>query len=679
VDLSRGLLKRLLRRSAKIRKGQPSGEPVEEEPPIPKAPEKPRPKPIERGEEPAPERARVYSSSEEEVPFPIKVVGKEVYVEGKQAGTRVRVLPKEALEQEQFFKYAGPQHEGKEEEQKPEEKKPEDDRSMIVQLPKVSESLRERGLMQIGIIEKGGVRGAPTGMAIPKTGEERLSSEWEPPKLSEVDIKYALIEPYAYATIRWNEQLGELVYTMIEPPLTQKEQQTLDKIRGLIVDLLDINLMDIKNVKEVQKYLKGKLNQIIADYEIVVNEAEYNKVLYYIYRNFLGLEKIEPFMQDLNIEDISCDGVNIPIFVYHRKYGSLRTNVMFAESEELNRFITKLAQRTGKHISVAEPLLDGALPDGSRLQATFSSGGDIAMRGSTFTIRKFTKDPLTIIDFMNYGTVPAKIAAYLWLALEFRNSLLIAGGTATGKTSALNALSLFLHPESKIVSIEDTPEIKLPHEHWIAKVARSGYGGETEEGKRRGEISMFDLLKAALRERPDELIVGEVRGEEAYVLFQGMATGHAGLATIHAESVEAVINRLKTPPINLSAGLLQHLDIIMIMGFSRIKGIDVRRVKEIAEVIGVDIKTGKPITNSLFKWVPAGDYFEFSSDQSYVLNKIIEEKGIDEASIWEELDRRASVLEWMKKQGIRYYEDVGRIVATYYKNPQEVLSKIGGK
>jgi flagellar protein FlaI len=685
VNLSKGFLRRLFKRSAKQIRGEEKA-PEEKKASVPRTmpkeavpTQKPAPKVERVTEAPKPVQRPKIIYSEEEVTVPIKVIGKEVYVEGtgRKKSLPVKVISKEDLEEEtKFYKFAGPQPEPGKEKDKSKQPKIEKT-SLMVEFPHVTEELRSKGFLPT-IVEKGGVRGAPVGMAIPKEGSGRISSEWEPPKVSEVDIKYPLIDPYAYATIRWDEGQGELVYTLIEPPLTKKEQQTLEKIRDLIVDLLDINLMDIKNIKEVQKYLKGKLNQIIADYEIVVNEAEYNKILYYIYRNFLGLEKIEPLMQDPNIEDISCDGVNIPIFVYHRKYGSLKSNIMFTESEEVNKFITKLAQRTGKHISVAEPLLDGALPDGSRLQATFSTGGDIAMRGSTFTIRKFTKDPLTIIDFMNYGTIPAKIAAYLWIALEFRNSILISGGTATGKTSALNALSLFLHPEAKIVSIEDTPEIRLPHEHWIAKVARSGYGGETEEGKRRGEISMFDLLKAALRERPDELIVGEVRGAEAYVLFQGMATGHAGLATIHAESVEAVINRLKTAPINLSAGLLQHLDIILIMGFSRIKGIDVRRIKEVAEVIGVDIKTGKPITNVLFKWIPAGDYFEFSSDQSYVLNKIVEEKGIGEASIWQELDRRANVLEWMKKQNIRYFEDVGRIVATYYKDPQEVLSKIGG-
>ena len=549
---------------------------------------------------------------------------------------------------------------------------------IIINFPDISEALSRKKEITDITEKKSAVRGIP--LMIHKMPKDKvlkkISNAWEAPNLKDIDVRYPLIEPYAYAVIKWNEEIEALSYTVIEPPLTKKEKEKLETLKGLIIDLLDVNLMDVKNIREVQKYLKQKLNQMIQDYEINLTEVEYNKILYYIYRNFLGLGKIEPLMQDPSIEDISCDGVNIPIFVYHRKYGSLKTNIVFESQDELNKFISKLAQRAGKHISVAEPLLDGALPDGSRLQATYSSGKDIAMRGSTFTIRKFTKDPLTITDFINFGTIPPLIAAYLWLVIEYHNSILISGGTATGKTSTLNALCLFLPPEAKIVSIEDTPELRLPHEHWIAKVARIGYGPEGESGRRKGEVSMFDLLKAALRERPDEIIVGEVRGSEAYVLFQGMATGHAGLATIHAESIEAVINRLTTPPINLSAGLLQHLDVVLIMGFARIKGIDVRRVKEVVEVIGVDEKTNKPITNTLFKWVPAGDYFEFSSDRSYLLNKIIEEKGVPEKSIWEEIERRQAILEWMKKENIRYYKDVGKIVASYYKNPEEVMKKI---
>lgn len=552
---------------------------------------------------------------------------------------------------------------------------------VIFEFPRVAEDLKSRGVITVGQRSVGDVRGIPAMLALPEAQKnKKISSEWEPIVSSTINIRYALIEPYAYVNIRWNEKTDEVIYTVIEPPLTKSEDENIKKLMGMIIDLLDINLMSVTEMGAVKKYLIDKIDSLIEDYGFELTKAEYDKIIYYMERNFLGLGTIEPMMQDADIEDISCDGVGVPIFVFHRKYGSMKTNTQINSEDELNQFITKLAQRCGKHISVADPLVDGALPDGSRLQATYSSGGDIATKGSTFTIRKFTKDPLTIIDLMVFGTIPATMAAYLWLAIEFRNSILVAGGTATGKTSTLNTLCLFLHPETKIVSIEDTPELALPHEHWVAKISRTGYGPEIGEGRKRGEISMYDLLRAALRERPDEIIVGEVRGKEAYVLFQAMATGHAGMATIHAESTEAVINRLITEPINLSSGLLQHLNLILVMTNSRIKGVDVRRVKELVEILGIDTRSGKPITNQLFKWVASGDYYEFSSDRSYILNKIVEEKGIPEASVWEELQRRTAVLEWMKKEGIRFYKDVGRIIAVYYKSPEEILKKVfGGK
>jgi len=552
---------------------------------------------------------------------------------------------------------------------------------VIFEFPRVAEDLKASGVITVGQKAVGDVRGIPTMFALPKAEKSRkISSEWEPAVSSTINLRYPLIEPYAYANIRWNEKTQEVIYTLIEPPLTDKENNMLEKLMEMVVDLLDINLMNVTEMGAVKKYLREKIDALIEDYGFDMSKPEYDKIMYYMERNFLGLGTIEPMMQDPEIEDISCDGVGVPIFIFHRKYGSTKANVTFNDEEELNKFIVKLAQRCGKHISVADPLVDGALPDGSRLQATYSFGGDIATKGSTFTIRKFTKDPLTIIDLMNFGTIPATMAAYLWLAIEFRNSVLIAGGTATGKTSCLNTLCLFLHPETKILSIEDTPELVLPHEHWVAKIARTGYGPDLAEGRKRGEISMFDLLRAALRERPDELIVGEVRGKEAYVLFQAMATGHAGMATIHAESTEAVVNRLITAPISLSTGLLQHLNLILVMTNSRVKGVDVRRVKEVVEILGMDMKTDKPITNEFFKWVPSGDYYEFASDRSYILNKIVEEKGISEASVWEELQRRTAILEWMKKEGIRFYKDVGRIIAIYYKTPEDILKRVfGGK
>ncbi|MFC2174389.1 type II/IV secretion system ATPase subunit [archaeon] len=510
---------------------------------------------------------------------------------------------------------------------------------------------------------------------IPTQYLKKMGVAWKPPEFTEVNQIYSLVKPFAFANLFWDKNESRLSYYILEPHLTKEQQRTLQMIKEIVVDLLDVNLFEIKSTTSVRDILKEKVDKVIRDYGMAVTEHEYQKILYYMYRDFLGLGIIEGLMHDPNIEDISCDGVKIPLYIYHRKYASIPSNLMFHNEETLNKFIIRMAQRCGKHISVAEPLLDGALPDGSRLQATFSSHKDIAMQGSTFTIRKFTKDPLTITDLLNFGTLPEMIGAYLWVAMEYRKSILYAGGTATGKTSFLNAMSMFLPAEMKIISIEDTPEVRLPHEHWLQKVVRTGFGRADLTGRKSGEISMYDLLRAALRERPDEIIVGEVRGKEAYVLFQGMATGHAGMATIHGDSVDAVMHRLQTPPINLSAGLLQHLNIIIILTKARIKGIEVRRIKEVVEVLGLT-KEQEPIINTLFRWNPATDTFEFSSDKSYVFQRIIEDKGIEEKDIWEEVQRRRQILKWMKENNIRYYIDVGKIIQKYYSAPEEVLKNI---
>ncbi len=510
---------------------------------------------------------------------------------------------------------------------------------------------------------------------IPKQYLKKMSSAWKPPEFTGINQVYPLIKPFAFANLVWDKGENHLMYYALEPYLTKEQERELQLIKEIVVDLLDINLFEVKGESSVREVLKKKVDKVIKDYNMQLSEHEYQKLLYYIYRDFLGLGRIEAMMHDPNIEDISCDGVKIPLYIYHRHYASVPTNIMFTGEDELNKFIIRIAQRCGKHISVAEPLLDGALPDGSRVQATFSSHKDIAMHGSTFTIRKFTKDPLTITDLLNFGTLPEMIGAYLWIAIEYRKSLLFAGGTASGKTSFLNAMSMFLPEEMKIVSIEDTPEIRLPHEHWLQKVVRTGFGREDLAGRKQGEITMYDLLRAALRERPDELIVGEVRGKEAYVLFQGMATGHSGMATIHGDSVDAVMHRLQTPPISLSAGLLQHLSIIVVLTKARIKGMEVRRIKEIVEVLGLT-KNQEPIINTLFKWDPATDTFEFASDKSYIFQRIIEDKGIEEKDIWEEVQRRTQVLKWMKDNNIRYYIDVGKIIQKYYSAPEEVLKNI---
>jgi flagellar protein FlaI len=385
-------------------------------------------------------------------------------------------------------------------------------------------------------------------------------------------------------------------------------------------------------------------------------------------RDFLGLGKIEPLMRDSEIEDISCDGVNIPIYVYHRNpsIGSVQTNVIFTDKEELDSFVIRLAQVSGKSISVAEPLVDATLPDGSRLQATL--GTDIAKKGSNFTIRKFMEEPLTPTHLLNYKTIDSRALAYLWLAVDFGRSILIAGGTASGKTTLLNVLSLFIRPEKRIVSIEDTSELLLPHPHWVSTVARTPISRPGKE-----EVDLFKLLKESIRQRPEYIVVGEVRGQEAFILFQQISTGHPSLATIHADTIERLFDKLITPPISLPPGLIGSLDLVVFLCRTRYKEKFVRRVTQILEMIRYDEKKGKPIVNKVFEWNPFTDKIEVTN-KSTLLKKISSAVGITESELVEELKRRTIVLEWMQKRNITSYRDVYALITEYYHNPNHVLA-----
>ena len=335
-----------------------------------------------------------------------------------------------------------------------------------------------------------------------------------------------------------------------------------------------------------------------------------------------------------------------------------------------------MAQRCNRHISVAEPLLDGRLPNNSRVQATF--GREVTQHGPTFTIRRFKTDPMTPIQLINYKSCPPRIFAYMWLALEhsYTASTIISGGTATGKTSMLNALAIFLPPEAKIVTIEDTQELNLPQEHWLPAVTRSGFGSSTAEGKKQGEVDMFDLLRAALRQRPDYLVVGEIRGAEANVMFTGMATGHPGMGTIHADSMEALINRLTTRPINLSPALLQSLNLCFLLTHAKIEGKAIRRVKEVVEITGMDLKKGEPIYQTVFRWDPGTDEFIYDTKESSIVKRISISRGMTQDEVWEEINRRSLVLSWMAENNIVNFKDVGNIIKEYMRDPDKILQKI---
>jgi len=395
--------------------------------------------------------------------------------------------------------------------------------------------------------------------------------------------------------------------------------------------------------------------------------------MYYIYRNFIGYNEIHVILNDPYIEDISCDGINVPVYVIHRKYGSLKTNIVFSDSENLRKFIVKLAERCGRYVSYAEPILDASLPDGSRVAATIAS--DVATRGGTFTIRKFTEKPFSPIDQIEFKTANEEILAYIWYLLEHRASLLVVGGTATGKTSFLNSICMFIKPEAKIVSIEDTRELRLTHEHWVPGLARPGFGIPLPTGEKYGSVSLFDLLKEAFRQNPDYVIVGEVRGQEAYVLFQGIASGHASLSTFHAGSATDVVKRLISPPIELPSVLLEGLDAIIVMTFAKEKGGSSRRVKEIEEVVGVD-EEGNVKTICVYRWNPATDTF-VKVNESVRLKKIASYFGMSYEDVLKDIERKKRFLAWLHSQGIRDYLQVTQYINEYYKNPEKFKEIIG--
>lgn len=510
--------------------------------------------------------------------------------------------------------------------------------------------------------------------------ESVMTSKEEEAKIS---LTYSLVPKkpktgekiFAFVKIFWDSKKNRYIYELNEPRMTKNMEAMYKKIKDLLEQKLDIDFSKLKKF-EAMDYLHKNVDEIIQYYKIKLTEEEKEALHYYIERDFTGLERMQPFLNDENIEDISCDGVGIPIFVYHRntQLGSLETNITFDSAEELDSFIIKLSQLCGKSVSVASPLVNGSLPDGSRLQATLAT--DIARRGSNFTIRKFMEEPLTPIHLLDYGTVDVPMLAFLWLAVDYGKSILVSGGTASGKTSMLNALSLFIKSDKKIVSIEDTPELKLPHSHWVPQVARSAIA--KEELKKYSEVDMFDLLRESLRQRPDYMVVGEVRGNEAFVLFQEMATGHPSLATIHAETTTKLIDRLTTEPISLPASLVQSLDLVIFLLRVRYRNKHLRRVNEIYEIVGIDENTKMPIFNRIFKWNSINDTFELDKN-STILKRICESTGMSEEEIKQELERRMYVLKWMQSRGISYYKDVFNVFGIYDNYPERVLNVIRGE
>jgi len=493
--------------------------------------------------------------------------------------------------------------------------------------------------------------------------------EGQAKKLTVFKEAYPIREPYVYAAIIKDPETQKVRYEIIEPTLQEQEEKQLKELKSFLMQEVDVNLDEIETKEKAESYLEEKTKGIIKKYRMRIAPEAVDKLVYYVVRDFIGYGRIDPLMKDHLIEDISADGVNIPLYVWHRIYESIPTNIIFKEESELDSFIVRMAYLSGKNVSIASPMLDASLPDGSRIQLTY--GNEVTRRGSTFTIRRFRVDPLTISDLIAFNTISSQIAAYLWYIIENRASVLVAGGVASGKTTMLNCLSMFIKPEMKVVSVEDTQELNLPHENWIPSVVRLGFG---PEDKRSGTITLFDLLKAAVRQRPDYIIVGEVRGGEAYTLFQAMATGHLGMCTIHAESVEAAINRLESEPMNIPKSLIAMTSVIMVMTRTEIDGRPVRRASATAEVVELNAQKGNILTKEVFSWNPKFDKFS-PLGNSVLLERRMNKLGINKEDVRRELNRRQMVLEWATRKGIRRYTDVANVIREYYANPERVFQK----
>jgi len=480
--------------------------------------------------------------------------------------------------------------------------------------------------------------------------------------------------PFSYSRIIYDNKESEYVYESWEPYLTEREEKLLALVKDSLKRTLEYETGTM-GIKDKEEFLKESIDSFFRSRGMNVDDNSRDKIVYYITRDYVGYGPIDVLMSDKSIEDVSCDGVSVPLFIFHRKYESIRTRERFDDEDDLNSFVIGLGQRCGKQISVANPILDGTSVEGHRVQATYAR--EVTTRGSSFTIRRYKEKPFTPTELIKYGTASSEMVAYLWLAVEHGRSMMVCGGTATGKTATLNAAALFIRPGAKIVSIEDTREINLPHENWIPGTTRSGVGEKGADGKAAGEIDMFDLVRAALRQRPNYIVVGEVRGRETYTMFQAMATGHPTMSTMHADSVKSMVNRLENPPINTPRILLTALNFVIIQNFARIgaESEQVRRIVQVVELVGFEPETNELITNTVYEWDTATDSFIYKG-HSFLFDELQEMKNLTHDEMDREFQRRVDLVNYMVEKDLDDYKDISRLVVSYYHYPEETVERI---
>ena len=478
---------------------------------------------------------------------------------------------------------------------------------------------------------------------------------------------YQVSPRFGYGGVEVLDEKGKMDYISIEPTLKSEEVELIRNIKDYIVSTPEVSLDVLDNPSLLREYLIERMRSYYKKNEKIVNHLSEDKILYYLFRDFLGYGKIDVLMNDPYIEDISCNGYELPIYIWHTIYESMPTKIEFKDKDELNKMVTRLVYKTGQQISIAQPILEGTLPEGYRAHVTLD---EVSKKGDTFTIRKYKANPFTIIDLLRRNTLDIKMAAYLWTLVEYKRSMMICGAVASGKTALLNSIGMYIKPEMKVVTIEEVRELRL-HENWIPLTTRPSFQPGVKE------ITLYDLLKSSLRQRPDYIIIGEVRGEETYTLFQSMAVGHGGLCSIHADNLESVIKRLRTKPMSIPEMMLPLMNTLVLIRRVRQDENIERRVDEIQEMLPPAKEGGLVKLVPRFKWDAKSDTFNYHApkkNEPDIFKQISEIYQIPISQIRREIEVKETILEWMMKSSVEDYKDVQNIVRNYYLQPEEALN-----
>lgn len=462
-------------------------------------------------------------------------------------------------------------------------------------------------------------------------------------------------------------------YNVFKQKYSSEEKLLLSELRENLVDLAissdeSLQVNEDKLLNDIKNFLFAKLannsqNNTISN-EYLDNLARK------LFQDLVGYGEIDPLIRDDNLEEIMVIGIDKPVFVYHREYGMMKTNILFKDAGEVMNLIDSIARQINRRIDQESPILDGRLPDGSRVNATIPP---ISADGPSMTIRKFKRDPLTIIDLINSKTISVELAAFFWLCFDGLGvksaNAIISGGTSSGKTTTLNALSSFINPKERIITIEDTLELQIPHEHVIRMETRP------PNVENRGELTMNDLVKNSLRQRPDRIIVGEVRGSEAITLFTALNTGHSGFGTLHSNDARETITRLTNAPMSVPNIMISAIDFIIMQNrIYRSDGVSFRRISEVAEVSGIE--EGVIQLNKIFEWDPQSDTIKNVGITSKTLTEIANVSGNPLNSLYDEIKNREIVLQHMVDWNIRSIKDVSTVLEMYYLDSQKVLNRI---